>query len=183
MGIKDAHSSIQIKRIKYNVSSPNVQCFFNDGQSTLDASLFRTRLCQDFTAASFRSSDLLSPTPNLQKYYNCLSGAMAGDTRDYGPSNSRAPGTDKIASHGTVQVPPIAPENANALPGGGLNTAGGKVKEASIIDAAKSIHLSDFMDVHRKPCVRDALMTGIGVGFGAGGFRSILGGKWTSSFV
>ena len=74
---------------------------------------------------------------------------------------------------------PMAPENANALPGGGWNTAGGKNKEASIIDAAKTVHLADFKEVHKKPCVRDALMTGIGAGFGIGGLRSILGGAQT----
>ena len=77
-------------------------------------------------------------------------------------------------------MPPAGPSSANALPGGGQNTAGSKNQEASLLDAAKSIRLSDFKDVHKKPCVRDALMTGIGAGFGIGGVRSILGGKCSS---
>jgi len=62
------------------------------------------------------------------------------------------------------------------MPGGALNTAGGKMQEAGFIDAAKTIHLSDFNEVHKKPCARDAFMTGIGAGFGVGGVRAILGG-------
>ena len=68
------------------------------------------------------------------------------------------------------------PQNANAMLGGSANTAGGKVKNASIFDAIKTIKLEDFKEVHKKPCVRDALLTGIGLGFGTGGFRAIMGG-------
>ena len=97
---------------------------------------------------------------------------MVDDTRQ---TDCAAP-PKKTESRGII-VPQVAPENANALPGGSANTAGGKAKEASIIDALKSIHLADFKEVHKKPCVRDALMTGIGTGFGVGGVRSILGGR------
>ena len=69
--------------------------------------------------------------------------------------------------------PPI---NANALPGAGLNTAGGTIQHASLWDALKSIRLSDFKEVHKKPCVRDSFLVGMGAGFGVGGFRAILGG-------
>ena len=97
---------------------------------------------------------------------------MADDTRQPNPAGS----SNKIQSYG-VPVPQVTPENANALPGGSSNTAGGKAKEASIFDALRSISLEDFKGVHKKPCVRDALMTGIGAGFGIGGVRSILGGR------
>ncbi|KAL9103951.1 MAG: hypothetical protein Q9163_001057 [Psora crenata] len=97
---------------------------------------------------------------------------MADDTRQ---SPHSAPNPE-IGSY-RMPVTQIAPDNANVLPGGSSNTAGGKTKEASIIDAIKSIHLADFKEVHKKPCVRDALMTGIGAGFGIGGVRTILGGK------
>lgn len=70
----------------------------------------------------------------------------------------------------------IPPENANDMPGASVHTAGGKVKDASIVDALKTIKLGDFKEVHKKPCVRDALLAGIGLGFGAGGVRAILGG-------
>lgn len=95
---------------------------------------------------------------------------MAGDIQE---STPRRPTDSK------PQIVDPLP-NANALPGGGQNTAGGKNKEASLLDAAKTIRLSDFKQFHKKPCVRDALMTGIGAGFGIGGVRSILGGKCPS---
>ncbi|KAL9639376.1 MAG: hypothetical protein Q9164_000958 [Protoblastenia rupestris] len=95
---------------------------------------------------------------------------MADDTRQSNPPGS----SNKIQSYG-VPVPQVTPENANVLPGGSSNTAGGKAKEASIFDALRSVSLEDFKGVHKKPCVRDALMTGMGAGFGIGGVRSILG--------
>ena len=72
---------------------------------------------------------------------------------------------------------PRPPSNANALPGAGLNTAGGSVQHAGLWDAVKSIRLSDFKEVHKKPCVRDSFLLGMGAGFGVGGFRAIMGGR------
>lgn len=110
---------------------------------------------------------------------------MAADTRE--DASSKAPESSKSMkspSQGTAHEPyavPVAPPNANALPGGaGLNTAGGRMKEASYSDALRSIRISDFQEVHKKPCARDALLTGIGGGFGIGGVRAILGGTFTS---
>lgn len=113
---------------------------------------------------------------------------MAADTREN--KESKSPESSQLGaspSNGTAHEPhavPVAPQNANALPGGaGLNTAGGRMKEASYFDALRSIQLSDFQEVHKKPCVRDALLTGIGGGFGIGGVRAILGGMSTSSHL
>lgn len=113
---------------------------------------------------------------------------MAADTRE--DMGSKSPESSKMRaspSNGTAHEPqgvPVAPQNANALPAGaGLNTAGGRLKEASYSDALRSIQLSDFQEVHKKPCVRDALLTGIGGGFGVGGVRAILGGMSTSSHL
>ena len=73
---------------------------------------------------------------------------------------------------------PVAPPNANALPAGaGHNTAGGRVKEAGVFDAIRSIKLSELTEVHKKPCVRESFLTGIGGGFGIGAARAIWGGK------
>lgn len=69
------------------------------------------------------------------------------------------------------------PENANALPGGSLNTAGGRTPHVGIADIAKSITLEDLQTVHTKPCVRESLLMGILGGFGVGGVRAILGGE------
>lgn len=78
-------------------------------------------------------------------------------------------------------APPIkAPENANALPGGTANTAGGKVEDVTVVDAAKSIKLEEFSQIHRKPCVKDSLLTGIGTGFAMGSVRAIWRSKESS---
>lgn len=68
------------------------------------------------------------------------------------------------------------PENANAMPGASVHTAGGKVRDAGLLDAMRTIRLGDLKEVHKKPCVRDALLAGIGLGFGTGGIRAVMGG-------
>ena len=99
---------------------------------------------------------------------------MAADTREDTVSKPTESSKSKTSpSHGTAQEPyaiPVAPPNANLLP------AGGRTKQAGYFDALRSIKFSDFEEVHRKPCVRDAFLTGIGTGFGIGGVRAILGG-------
>ncbi|MCJ1454680.1 hypothetical protein MMC28_005033 [Mycoblastus sanguinarius] len=105
---------------------------------------------------------------------------MAADTReDTSPPSSTPSQTKPPSSQGKeteAYAVPTLPQNANALPAAsGLNTAGGKPKEASLFDALRSIRMSEFKEVHKKPCVRDALLTGIGGGFGIGGVRAILG--------
>lgn len=113
---------------------------------------------------------------------------MAADTRENATSKPSEPSkTTKSSSRETAPEPyavSVAPPDANALPAGaGLNTAGGRPKQASYFDALRSIQLSDFQEVHNKPCVRDALLTGIGGGFGISGVRAILGGSFTSSHL
>lgn len=68
------------------------------------------------------------------------------------------------------------PENANELPGGNANTAGGQVRSAGVLDALKTIKVDEFKEIHKKPCVRDAFLPGIGAGFAVGGIRAIMGG-------
>ena len=106
---------------------------------------------------------------------------MAADTREDATSTpSESSKSTTPPSEGAAHEPyavPVAPPNANVLPrGAGLNTAGGRTKEATYFDALRSIKFSDFQEVHKGPCVRDALLTGIGGGFGIGGVRAILGG-------
>ena len=60
--------------------------------------------------------------------------------------------------------------------GGTQNTAGGQVKPANAIDAAKSIKLEEFQEIHKKPCVRDAFLTGIPSGVAVGAVWVLLGG-------
>ena len=70
------------------------------------------------------------------------------------------------------------PQNANMMPGGTANTAGGKEKEIGLSDAFEAIKLEEFTEIHKKPCVRDALMTGIGSGVGLGSVRFLAGGRF-----
>lgn len=66
------------------------------------------------------------------------------------------------------------PQNANIMPGGTENTAGGQTKDIGLGDAIESIKMEDFTVIHKKPCVRDALMVGIGSGFGVGGVKALV---------
>ncbi|KAK5173172.1 uncharacterized protein LTR77_003294 [Saxophila tyrrhenica] len=64
------------------------------------------------------------------------------------------------------------PQGANLLSGGTQNTAGGKAPEVSIGNAFQNgITFSDFAELPKRPCVRDAGMTGLGSGFALGGLR------------
>ncbi|KAI9756431.1 MAG: hypothetical protein M4579_003853 [Chaenotheca gracillima] len=66
------------------------------------------------------------------------------------------------------------PPNANVLPGGTANTAGGYKGEASFGQVINSVKLDDFKGVHKQPCVRDSLLTGIASGAGMMGIRVML---------
>ena len=50
------------------------------------------------------------------------------------------------------------------------------MKEATLWDGIKSIKAEDVKHLHKIPCVRDALLMGMGTGFMVGGGRAILGG-------
>lgn len=85
--------------------------------------------------------------------------------------------TTMSSSEEATPTPARPPKNANALPGAGLNTAGGNVQSAGLWDAFRSIRPADFKEVHKKPCVRESFLVGMGAGFGVGGFRTIMGGR------
>lgn len=48
----------------------------------------------------------------------------------------------------------------------------------SILDAAKTVQLEDFTKVHQTPCVRNALLPGIGGGVAIGAGRFVVGGQF-----
>jgi cytochrome c oxidase assembly protein subunit 20 len=75
------------------------------------------------------------------------------------------------------------PENVNLMPGGTQNTAGGKIEDFTIIDGVKSIRWASFKEFHKKPCVRDALLTGIAGGVAVGGLTAIWWSRFSASFV
>jgi len=115
--------------------------------------------------------------------------SMAADTRDdaspQGEHTSHGDTSTQVPYQGNVYEvfdghPATPPDSANILPGGAANTAGGRQKDASLIDALRIMKLSDFTEVHKKPCGRESLMTGIVSAFGVGGFRAVLGGMHCS---
>ena len=71
-------------------------------------------------------------------------------------------------------------EPVNTMPGGTVNTAGGKPREVSWTDAFKfgdSSFLSDLAKVYRTPCAKDAMLVGIAAGGALGGTSFILTGE------
>ena len=112
---------------------------------------------------------------------------MADDTRqsredlsrsalNVSPENKPFAGTQW--QDGATQ-PYTAPANANMMPGGTAHTAGGEKLEGSVTlgSALDSIKLEEFTTIHKKPCVRDSFLTGIGSGAGIGGLRFLFGGS------
>jgi len=66
------------------------------------------------------------------------------------------------------------PENANMMAGGTEHTAGGKTPDVTFQNAFPK--MQDWSSFHRKPCVRDSLLTAMGSGFALGGIRIIFSG-------
>ncbi|TKA67883.1 hypothetical protein B0A55_09706 [Friedmanniomyces simplex] len=110
---------------------------------------------------------------------------MADDTRQSPEDLSREaltvhpenkPFTGTAWQNGKIVPYTPPPQNANMMAGGTEHTAGGKAPEVNLANAFQSgLKLSDFTDLPKRPCVRDALLTGIGSGFALGGFRAIFG--------
>ena len=94
---------------------------------------------------------------------------MAADTRE--DTIKKTP-TPSASSSKENKPDPDAAANATVLATG---------KDVGVVDVLKTIKLSELKEVHKKPCVRDSLLTGIGGGFGIGGIRAIWGGRWLST--
>lgn len=73
-------------------------------------------------------------------------------------------------------------EPANSMPGGMINSAGGRPKEVTWKDAFSAFtHKSDNPNApafYQTGCARDALLVGIGTGGGAGGLHFIVRGEF-----
>ncbi|KAK5697797.1 hypothetical protein LTR17_023799 [Elasticomyces elasticus] len=91
------------------------------------------------------------------------------------PENKPFTGTQW--QNGKAVGPYVAPESANMLAGGTEHTAGGKAPEVTLANAVKDLGWKDFVEMPKRPCVRDALLTGIGSGFAFGGVKTIFGGE------
>jgi cytochrome c oxidase assembly protein subunit 20 len=71
-------------------------------------------------------------------------------------------------------------EPVNTMPGGMVNTAGGRPKEVSWRDAfnfGEGSFLGDLSKIPKTPCARDSLLVGIAAGGGLGGTSFVLTGK------
>lgn len=71
-------------------------------------------------------------------------------------------------------------EPVNTMPGGMVNTAGGRPKEVSWRDAfnfGDGSFLGDLSKIHKTPCARDGLLVGIGAGGALGGTSFVLTGE------
>jgi len=67
-------------------------------------------------------------------------------------------------------------EPANALAKATYKPPGKNPKDVSYSEVIGSVSLSEMSNIHKRPCTRESLMTGIGVGFGVGGLRGVLKG-------
>ena len=69
-------------------------------------------------------------------------------------------------------------ESADYAPSQSKEKMGPCSKEKpTLVDGLKSIHPSDFTQVHKTPCARESFLTGMGAGFAVGGVRLIFRGK------
>lgn len=115
---------------------------------------------------------------------------MAADTREPEDSQTNSPPIDSFEPRRKPKYDTPKSQTAklwdafgnpeepiNMLPGANYNSAGGKPREATMLDAIKTISLSDFTTFYKTPCARDSLLVGMGAGFGIGGIRGVLGGR------
>ncbi|KAL0260677.1 hypothetical protein SLS55_004367 [Diplodia seriata] len=106
---------------------------------------------------------------------------MADDTRQ-NPTAApdAAPSGDPNVRHAGKRyesfVPAASGDNPNVMPGGTQHTAGGeRIGDVNLSAGLKTIQPKDFLEIHKYPCVREALLTSIGTGFGTGGLMAIWG--------
>lgn len=106
---------------------------------------------------------------------------MAGDNRGNGDAHEvlkkNSSSSDKTYENFNISA---AKESSDGLPWSPHVDAQGNTKSPILSQALMAIRMEDFTSIHKKPCVREALLVGIGIGFGAGGIRASLGGM---SFV
>lgn len=87
-------------------------------------------------------------------------------------SGKNAPPSDKAYENFNISA---TKESLNGVPWSASNRAEG-IENPTLTKALMTIKMKDFKSIHQKPCARDALLVGIGVGFGLGGIRASLGG-------
>ena len=100
---------------------------------------------------------------------------MAADTRE---DTAKPSSTPSKSSTETKKLDPQADSDARSNA-----TVLATGKDVGVVDILKTVRLSDAMELHKTPCVRESLLTGIGGGFGLGGIRAIWGGKRLSALA
>lgn len=105
-------------------------------------------------------------------FLNLDNHTMADDTTRQQPASS-----EKAFSAGQWKEAEPSykpPENANLYAAAASqNTAGGSAGDVTLADAAKAISADSFVNLPKKPCVRDSLLTGMTAGFAVGSTRAI----------
>lgn len=103
---------------------------------------------------------------------------MTGNTRansDAHEALKETSSSDKSYENFNISA---AKESIDGLPWSPPANAEGNIKSPILSQALMAIKMEDFKSIHKKPCVREALMVGIGLGFGAWGIRASLGGRF-----
>lgn len=67
-------------------------------------------------------------------------------------------------------------DRVNALSNATYKPRGKDPKDISYSDVVGTVSMSEMTSLHKKPCARESLLTGIGLGFGVGGMRAVFGG-------
>lgn len=117
---------------------------------------------------------------------------MAGDTQEPAPPGTEPQGIDQATPQDPSQ--PKKPkyqtqtqvgklweafgnqeEPVNTLAGAN-NARDSDAKDITVSEVMKAMTMDNVKSFYKTPCARDSLLTGIGIGFGAGGLRTLLGG-------
>ncbi|KAJ5878629.1 hypothetical protein N7455_002094 [Penicillium solitum] len=69
-------------------------------------------------------------------------------------------------------------EPANALAKATYKPRGKNPKDVPYSEIIGTFPVSEMTTLHKRPCARESLLTGIGVGFGVGGLRGVLKGRY-----
>jgi hypothetical protein len=156
------------------------------GRQAIDISIVLASTLNWFVSIFFLPL-YLSPARSLASEQAALGSErtpMAEDTRD-GDSTSSSQSSNKPKhDFPKSQVGKLwdafgnPEEPINVMPGATFDPSRQKPKELTISESLSSISMKDFSTFHKKPCARDSLMIGMGAGFGIGGIRGIVGGKF-----
>ena len=117
---------------------------------------------------------------------------MAGDSQDSGTLPEAGNNTQTPNDLSNSQIPKHTPsqsqtgklwdafgnpeEPANALAKATYKPRGKNPKDVSYSEIIGTFPVSEMTTLHKRPCARESLLTGIGVGFGVGGLRGVLKG-------